>query len=565
MPRFLRKIKKRVNRRYQDINPEDIFLDSTNLPGFIGDRLEGRIEKPVETHTFLFLKAVFVIIVFVLGVKLSSLQIVKGAKYSDISENNKLEHTTIFANRGVIYDRNHLELAYNSIKGESEDYAHRVYADIHGLSHVLGYIKYPSKDSNGNYYDENYKPMAGVEKVYNDVLLGKNGIKLTETDALGKITSESVVNEPQDSKPLVLTIDAKVNQALYDAIKETADTFGYTGGAGVIMNVETGEILALTSYPDYDSNIMTAGTDKNTIKAYLTDNRKVFLDRAVSGLYTPGSIVKPVVALAALNEGVISPDKKILSTGSISIPNPYDPSKPSIFKDWKAHGWVDMRSAIAVSSDVYFYEVGGGYPGQKGVGIDNLEKYFKLFGMTEETGIDLMGENSGTIPSPEWKAKNFDGDPWRLGDTYNTSIGQYGMQVTPLEAVRFIAAVANSGKLLVPILVSKEPQYRSIELNLADWQIVREVMRLGVTGPNGTSHNLSIPGVEVAGKTGTAQVGAGNKYINSWSVGFFPYSHPRYAYTVIMEKGPATNTVGAIYPMRKLLDWMSIYSPEYFD
>ena len=156
--------------------------------------------------------------------------------------------------------------------------------------------------------------------------------------------------------------------------------------------------------------------------------------------------------MGALTEGVIDPYKKILSTGSISIPNPYFPDQKTVFKDWKAHGWTDMREAIAVSSDVYFYEIGGGFESQKGLGIVNIEKYAQLFGIGQKTGIDLPDEKGGIIPGPEWKIKNFKGEPWRIGDTYNTVIGQYGFQVTPLEMVRAISAIANYGTLVTPAL-----------------------------------------------------------------------------------------------------------------
>src|SRR3989338_8322697 len=135
------------------------------------------------------------------------------------------------------------------------------------------------------------------------------------------------------------------------------------------MDVTTGELLALTSYPEYDQNALTAGMDQVSFNRLLNDKRKPFLNRAVGGLYTPGSIIKPIVALGALNENLISPEKEILSTGSISVPNPYDPSKPSVFGDWKAHGYTDMREALAVSSDTYFYAIGAGYEDQRGLGI----------------------------------------------------------------------------------------------------------------------------------------------------------------------------------------------------
>jgi penicillin-binding protein 2 len=153
----------------------------------------------------------------------------------------------------------------------------------------------------------------------------------------------------------------------------------FSGGAGVIMDIKTGELLSLTSYPEYNPTTLSAGQDKKTINSYFSDKRKVFLNRAVSGLYTPGSIVKPFIGYGALVENVISPVKQILANGSISIPNPYFPDKKSTFKDHGTFGYVDMQKAIAVSSDVYFYEIGGGFQDQKGLGIVNIDKYARLF------------------------------------------------------------------------------------------------------------------------------------------------------------------------------------------
>ncbi len=566
---FLRKVKKRIGKKYRDIDPEDIFLDSTNLPGYDENSFQGRIERPIENRTFFFLKISFFLIVILLSVRLFSLQVHDGKVYAEISENNRLNHTLIFANRGVIYDRNGVELATNAIKEGDSDFAARLYAPYKGLAHVLGYLKYPQKDSKGFYYDENFKGQAGVEKIYNKELTGKNGLKLTETDALGKITSESVIEKPADGKPLTLAVDAKLSDALYKSMENLARDRGFKGGAGIIMDVHTGEVLAISSFPEYDTNLITSGTSTPALKNLFNDPNTPLLDRATSGLYTPGSIVKPIVALGALNEHIIDPAKQILSTGSISVPNPYDKTKPSVFRDWKALGWVDMRKAIAMSSDVYFYEVGGGFQDQKGLGITNIDKYFKMFGLEEPTGIDLPGENSGLIPTPAWKEKTFGDSTWRLGDTYITAIGQFGTQITPLEAVRWVAAIANGGDLLIPSVVkgnreSDQKILRHIDLPSNYWQIIREGMRSGVA-EGGTANGLNIPSVKVAAKTGTAELGVTKELVNSWSTGFFPYDHPRYAFAILMEKGSRYNTVGATGAMRELLDWMSINSPNYFE
>lgn len=572
MPKFfLRKVRdslklgSKVGRRYQDINPEDIFLDSTNLPGFEEHALEGRIEKPMGHGTFLFFKSAVGIILILLVVKLGLLSVVHGSDYAEISEKNRLEETVIFANRGAILDRHGVELATNSVKDDPAGFAGRHYADLAGLAHVVGYIKYPQKDKAGFYYEMEYKPKDGVELVYNGLLRGENGLKLRETDVAGHVTSESVVAPPKDGETLKLSLDAKVTQELHTAIKELAQSSRFVGGAGIIMDVETGEILALTSYPEYDQNAMTGGVDQKTFSSLINSSGKPFLNRVVGGLYTPGSIVKPILALGALNEKIISPNKEIFSSGQISVPNPYNPEKPSIFKDWKAHGYTAMKEALAVSSDTYFYSIGGGYGDQKGLGIGNIDKYLRMFGLTDKTGVELLGELSGVIPTPEWKAQKFNGDIWRLGDTYITSIGQYGTQVSPINAARFIAAIANGGKLLKPSLMlggSPDPVVKKLDFDESDWAIVRGGMRESVT--YGTSVALNMPYVTAAAKTGTAEIGSGKSYVHSWTVGFFPYEHPRYAWAVIMEKGPATNIFGATGVMRKVFDWMSLYAPEYF-
>ena len=553
-------------RKYQDINPEDIFLDSTNLPGFEEHRFEGRIERPMGRETFLILKIVLGVVVLVLISRLWVLEINLGSTYAQISENNRLEQTLIFANRGVIYDRGMRELATNAVKDENSDFAGRLYAPIKGLAHVVGYLKYPLSDRSGVYYEEYYNGRDGVERSYDYLLQGQNGLKLRETNVLGEVTSESVVEKAIDGNPIVLSIDARLTEVLYEAIESLAKDRGFLGGAAVLLDVRTGEIVALTSFPGYDQNMLTAGRDQVALNLLINNPSKPFLNRAIGGLYTPGSILKPIIALAALNEKLISPTKQILSTGSITVKNPYDPSKPSIFKDWKAHGWTDMRKALAVSSDTYFYSIGGGFGDQKGLGITALDRYFQLFALTEKTGIELLGEVEGVIPTPEWKKEKFGGEIWRLGDTYITAIGQYGTQITPLNAVRFISAIANGGNVLRPSLLlggNPEPVERTIQFSDENWKVVREGMRDGVT--HGTSVGLNVPYVKAAAKTGTAEVGSGKLFVHSWSVGFFPFENPKYAWAVVMEKGPSSNTLGATSVVRRLFDWMSVNTPEYFE
>ncbi|MEK7180302.1 MAG: penicillin-binding transpeptidase domain-containing protein [Patescibacteria group bacterium] len=545
-----------------EIAPEDIFIDGSNLPEFNRDQFEGRLEKPIPTATSFYLGVFFLLVGIIFLSRLFFLQINQGEVYAAKSENNRLRHSLIFAERGLIYDRNKVELAWNSPDPNGNPFALREYTTLPGLSHTLGYVKYPSKDSDGFYYQETFDGKDGIEKTYNAFLAGQNGILITETDAVGSVQSQNVIELPLRGQSVTLSIDSRVQSEMYRLISETAHNVGFVGGAGIIMDVKTGELLALTSFPEYSSATLSIG-DSQKITDYINDISKPFLNRAVSGLYTPGSVVKPFMALAALQENIISPEKQILSTGSISIPNPYFPDKPSIFKDWKAHGLVDMRHALAVSSDVYFYEVGGGFEEQRGLGIERIDKYMRSFGFGAETGIILSQEEKGVIPTPEWKKETFDGEEWRIGDTYNTSIGQYGYQVTPLQMARGVASVANGGILLRPqLLLGGKTETESLDISPQYFDIVKEGMRLSVT--EGTAQGLSNTYVKVAGKTGTAELGALKQFVNSWVVGFFPYENPRYVFTIVMERGPVKNLIGATYVMRQLLDWMSLHTPEYF-
>ncbi len=558
MPRF-----RPTRRRHQlEIQPDEIFIDAANPAALDVDRFEGRIEKAIGRRSLFFVIGIATLFMVLYIGRAWNLQFINGTAYATQAAENKLAEQSIFADRGLIVDRLGRELASNDRTQVTDDFAARVYTPYVGLSHVVGYTKAPAKDSSGNYYRSSYVGVDGVEEMYNTELSGTNGMRLTETDARGKVVSESTQREPEPGAKITLSLDAQVTEGLYNAIVHRAEDSKFQGGAGVIMDIKTGEILALTSYPEYSATTLLSGNQEE-LSSLLNDTRQPFLDRAISGLYAPGSIVKPFVALAALAEGVIDENTQILSTGQISIPNAYDKTKPTIFKDWKAHGLVDMRHAIAVSSDVYFYEVGGGFQNQKGLGIEKLDKYLKLFGFGTPAGLSRAEEPAGTIPTPAWKEQNFPGDPWRIGDTYHTAIGQYGVQVTPLQAVRAVAALANSGTLLNPTLIaSSTPSIASkISLPEHDFDVVREGMRLGVT--DGIAQAMNLPYVHVAAKTGTAQVGVHNEYINSWVVGFFPYENPKYAFAVVLEKGPSNTTVGAAPAVGQFFIWLNENAPQY--
>lgn len=554
---FFRRLFKTRGRKHIDFH--EVFMDVENLPGFNTQQFEGVLERPISKKIFIGLGVLVGLVFALFAIRLVIVQIKDGKSFFAISENNRLDSIPVFTERGVIFDRNGTELAWNVPSPTDEPFFHRAYYTDPGFAHVLGYVEYPKKDNKGIYWRTELAGKSGVEKLLNARLQGQNGAKLVETDATGTQKSESTVIAPVPGENVTLTIDAGVQASLYGAIRELAESMRFTGGAGIIMDITNGEIIAITSYPEFEPNIMAEGTDTAVIKNYFSDAQKPFLNRALSGLYTPGSIVKPYLALAALQEGLVTPQTTVNSIGYISIPNPYNPDQPTIFRDHKkeGHGITNLNHAIAESVNTYFYSIGGGYQGQPGLGISRIDKYISLFDIGEKTGIDMEGEVAGLVPSPEWKKKTFKDGTWRLGDTYNTSIGQYGFQVTPIQMVRAVAAIANSGTLVTPHVVQGEKNIsdkKITEINAQYFSDVRTAMRETVV--KGTAMRMNVPYISSGAKTGTAQVGKNNEFENAWITGFFPYEQPRYAFAVVMERGPDTNETGASFVMRQVFDWM---------
>lgn len=544
---------RRAKRRDLEIAPDEIFLDASNSPEFDHARFEGRLEKPLPSKTFFLLGSVLTLLFCVLLVRAWNLQITHGSEFAADSARNSLEIRTLFAPRGVITDFRGTIIAENV---EKEDGSVRRNYLLPAFGQIIGYVSYPKKDAKGIYYDMNETGLAGIESKYNSFLTGKNGQLLTETDALGAVRSEGIIIPAQSGNTLQLAIDANLERLLAEAIESTANESRFIAGAGVIMDVRTGAVRAIVSYPTYDPNVMTDGSPSKTISAYNTDPGHPFLDHATQGVYAPGSVVKPLVASGALTDGLITPQTAINDPGFLSLPDPYNPGKNFIFKGWKALGVLTVRQAIAWSSDIFFYTVGGGYKNQKGLGIDRLEYWFRQFGLGSMTGIDVPEEASGTIPNPEWKQKIFK-EPWYLGNTYFTTIGQYGMQVTPLQMARAIAAIANGGKLLTPALrEGQSPLYSLVPVSEVALAEVRAGMRYCVT--DALCSAVNFPYIKVAAKTGTAQTGTKNQYDNSWLVGFFPYENPQYAFAVVLERGPAGAGSKASAVMRKL--FQSLYA-----
>lgn len=561
MSSLRRKLQK---RNISDIAPDEIFLDSSNIPEYDQDQFEGRIERPISQKNFWILGIFFLLIGVTFWGRISYLQVVRGEEYREQSENNRLHHNIFFADRGIIYDRTGELLAWNLPGEDEKDFSKRVYIAEDGFSNIIGYTKPPQKDSSGFYFQERYIGQDGIEAVYDTVLAGQNGLQLVEYTARNEVTSESVVRHPKHGESIYTSIDVRVQKAMFNALKDVTDNGDFEGGAGIMMDVDTGEIIAIATYPEYDSTIMTNGTNTEMIQRFFNDSQTPFLHRAIDGLYAPGSTIKPYVGIAALTEGVVTPATTIYSSGSITVPNPYFPDKPSIFNDNKAHGSVNMSQALAVSSNVYFYTIGGGFGGQKGIGIEKIEEYTKRFGFGKPVPGTLFSRESGVVPNPEWKEKVFNGDPWRIGDTYYTAIGQYGFQVTPLQVVRAVAALANGGKILAPtIFANPEKVTVSEKISYKDEHINAITRGMRGTIEYGTSKALNLPYVEIAAKTGTAEVGISKSRINSWISGFFPYSDPKYAFVILLEKGPSDFQIGANTAGLKFFGAVNETAPEY--
>lgn len=453
-----------------------------------------------------------------------------------------------------------------------EQFTSRSYDRRQGLAHVIGYLgRSENPDTNMLAFSPHLEGKAGAENFYETVLGGRPGTRIVEFNSLGERVEEYTQASPQSGESIMLTVDAELSERLFQIIEQVVRERGFSGGGGIVLDIASGEVLALTSYPEYDATILTQGRPASAIGAMVADPGKPFFNRVVQGLYSPGSIFKPVIAVGALEEGTVLPDRAVFSSGSISVPNPYDKDKPSVFYDWKAHGWVDMRRALAVSSNVYFYSVGGGFGDVAGLGIERIKLYASRFGLGKLSGIDLPGEEGGFIPDPAWKAAQTADATWRIGDTYNVSIGQGGLQVTPLQMAVVAAEIANGGMLVHPHLQKEvhgvdgetKTSYfaaKPIGLSASSLAVVREGMRRAVT--EGTAQALQRLNVTVAAKTGTAEIGSG-KRVNSWVIGFAPYERPRIAFAVVLEDGDAHNLIGAPFVMRQFLEWVQGHAVQY--
>lgn len=444
--------------------------------------------------------------------------------------------------------------------------AERKYIDGTVFSHIIGYEGKIRADELAERKDAGYTMTdsigkQGIEKSYEKELRGVHGGELVEVDALGQVKKALGIIAPQKGSDLTLTIDAGLQREAYRVMERILGEAKLEKGALVALDPKTGAVRALVSFPGYDNNLFARGISQKEYSALANDSRKPLFNRAIAGEYPPGSTIKPILAGAALAEGLITPETTIESRGGIQVGR-------SFFGDWKAHGLTDLRRAIAVSSDVYFYSIGGGYGGIQGLGIERMKAYEERFGWGKRTGIDLPGEQDGFLPTPTWKQERF-GERWYIGDDYNSSIGQGYILATPLQIALAMAAVANGGTLPRPHVVesvqkgngkketlTSEPLNNGI-LSPGILSVVREGMRETVT--EGTAQSLQALPVAVAGKTGTAQFGA-DKKTHGWFASFAPYDNPELVMIILVEDQSENETYHAVPITQALYNWY--FNPE---
>lgn len=326
------------------------------------------------------------------------------------------------------------------------------------------------------------------------------------------------------------------------------------------MDPRNGKILALVSLPSYDNNIFTDPANKNKINDILFDPFSPMIDRSISGRYPPGSTIKPVMSIAALSEGIIDKNTIIMDNGVLNI---YGRN----YFGWNRSGLGSMNviSALAQSSDIFFYTVGGGYENFKGLGVDKIDEYFWKFNLGKKLGIDLPGEIDGLVPTKEWKSSKEDNKTWNIGDTYNISIGQGDLLVTPLQVASWTSVFANKGTIYKPYLVEriissdsgsiiKEYGPQAIKENFIDQKyikIVRDGMREVVL--SGSGESLRELNVKAAGKTGTAEFGTKGR-THAWFTVFAPYDNPEIVLTVLIEGG-GEGGINAVPVAKDVLSW----------
>ncbi len=457
----------------------------------------------------------------------------------------------------------------------------RDYIDGPYFANILGYTgKVNTEDiaALSGYSFSDTIGRIGVERTYEKDLRGTPGLYQAPKDLVGNLGNEVMIRQTQTGNSLVLWLDSQLQKKLTDFLQARLVATGAKKGAAVAIDPRNGAILAMVSLPSFDNNIFSGGISKEKLASLENDSLNPLFNRVIGGQYPTGSVIKPLLSSAALQEGVITEKTKIYAPLELCVKNIYSGEK-ECYGDWTFHGWTDVKRAIAESINPFFYIIGGGYDKNEysdpnapdkfvGLGVSRIKKYLSLFGWGSKLGIDIPGETAGRVPDPDWKKNYFTNTQdqiWRLGDTYNLSIGQGYLLATPLQVAAAYSAIANGGTLYVPRFAQKivdgqkntvaeiTPQVlRQGFVDQNNLKIAREGMRQAVT--SGSATFLSTLPVAVAAKTGTAQISAASDKYYNWITVFAPYDNPQIVLTVMIEDVQGLSA--AVLPVAKeTLDW----------
>ena len=422
-------------------------------------------------------------------------------------------------------------------------------------AHTFGYVSEINDTELEKMKDEGYKSgdiigKFGLEKVYDKELRGENGGQQVEVDVSGKPVQILGRKEPIPGDDLELTIDINLQQAAEKAVDEQLTQIGAHAAAAVVMNPQTGEILAMVSRPAFDPNLFAHGISSKDWNQLNNNPYHPMDNKTITGEYPPGSTFKIVTGTAALTEGVVTPDEQIFDSGHHWI-------IPKGNADGEALGWLNFRTALAHSDNVYFYEMGNR------LGIDRLEKYARMFGLGAKTGIDLPYEATGLVANRRYKEKNFDDGEWYLSETFDAAIGQGFNLVTPLQAAMVMGEIAADGKRYKPHVVNRiiapdgsvvkdfQPELLSqLDVPEEDIKLVQDGLH-DVTKYGTAASSFRGFTVDIAGKTGTAENSQGRDH--GWFVAYGPFDNPNIVVAVIVENG-GYGSQSAVPIGRKILE-----------
>lgn len=601
-----------------DLEPQEVILDRMVQAKNERDIYPQKLEQPIHRRGIkLWSFLAFVLLLLLIG-KAGYLQIAQGEYYSQLAAKNQFLVQSIEAERGVIYDRHFQYLAQNAANfdlvidkkvfsqnpekesileqlavflsrekdqlqillddGSEEvvlqkNLGHnlllplvskveewpgitikktlvREYPQGEILAHILGYLS-----------RSNQEGVAGLEKEYEETIKANPGLLLIRKDSQGNQIGVEMEQSPSPGESLVLNIDLSLQKKIDEVLKKSMEEVGSPEANAIAIDPRNGQVLALVSRPSYDNNIFSSPLSAERLQALKSEEGFSFFNAAIAGTgYPTGSIIKPFLSLAALEEGIIKPEIELPCPEKICLLNKYT-QEETCYHDWKYHGPSNLRRALAESVNTYFYVIGGGTKDFSGLGPQKIENWLEKFGWGDYTGIDLPGEGRGILPVL--------GQGWSLGDTYHLSIGQGPFAVTPLQVATAYVAIANGGTLYQPQIVKaivretesgletiQEIQPQVLASSLGDpknLEIVREGMRQAVTSPAGSSHSLDSLPQPVASKTGTAQTGQANYYHN-WIAVFGPYQEPSLV-LVIMLKNVNESMVAWRPAATEILNW----------